>query len=189
MLVGKHGVVVLVGDFTRPSRPTQIKASVVIHNRYYDSNGGSPYDIALLTLSRSVERSRVIPLCSRSYESSTLAVCGMGLMRGGRDPSVLQEVRLQEMSKSQCYVRRGWDEGIQICAGSPGRNKDSCGGDSGGPLFPLTSRGAECVYGVVSYGDSNCLAGGIYTRVSAFRDWIESQMQRGGGGGGFPWDY
>ncbi len=95
-------------------------------------------------------------------------------------PSLLQEVRLQEMSKRRCYVKKGWDERIQICAGSPGRNKDSCVGDSGGPLFPLTRRGPECVYGVVSYGDQYCLAGGIYTRVSAFRNWIEYQMKRGG---------
>ena len=65
-----------------------------------------------------------------------------------------------------------------LCAGGE-RGKDSCNGDSGGPLLgrkqsldPLT------LIGVVSGGSRTCGRGApaIYTRVSQYRNWILNQM-------------
>jgi len=64
--------------------------------------------------------------------------------------------------------------------GSPG--KDSCTGDSGGPLIRETDNGYELI-GVVSFAnslsgaDDNCgLAdtASFYSQVQAFKDWVES---------------
>ena len=54
-----------------------------------------------------------------------------------------------------------------LCAGEEG--KDSCKGDSGGPL---TCDGYHC--GVVSWGYGCALAAypGVYTQTSYFVDWI-----------------
>ena len=41
-----------------------------------------------------------------------------------------------------------------ICAGTPG--KDSCNGDSGGPLAYKTSSGERVQLGVVSFGPAAC---------------------------------
>ena len=64
-----------------------------------------------------------------------------------------------------------------ICARSPpradGKVQDSCNGDSGGPMTRAQGS-ARVLVGLVSWGKGCALAGvpGIYTRVSAYRDWI-----------------
>lgn len=66
----------------------------------------------------------------------------------------------------------------QICAGGE-RNKDSCSGDSGGPLMvqAISNRTGVTWYmtGVVSVGPTPCAANGIpgiYTKVYDYMDWI-----------------
>jgi transmembrane serine protease 11E len=67
-----------------------------------------------------------------------------------------------------------------MCAGS---EKDACQGDSGGPLVlrpskkadDLRVKGDEVLVGIISWGEScgQPKKYGVYTRVSAYRDWIE----------------
>lgn len=66
----------------------------------------------------------------------------------------------------------------QLCAGGV-PDKDSCGGDSGGPLmYPGRARGVGVRYvqrGIVSYGSKRCGVGGypgVYTRVAYYMKWI-----------------
>lgn len=71
----------------------------------------------------------------------------------------------------------------QICAGGE-KGKDSCRGDSGGPLMGNYKDGQGNSYtylaGLVSYGPSPCgMEGwpGVYTRVSNYVDWIERTIR------------
>lgn len=66
-----------------------------------------------------------------------------------------------------------------LCAGAPGGGKDTCQGDSGGPLVAEAGPGAWRQIGVVSWGYRCAQAGhpGIYTRVSAFGDWITRNLE------------
>jgi secreted trypsin-like serine protease len=63
----------------------------------------------------------------------------------------------------------------EICATGPTGGKDSCFGDSGGPLVAADSSGKDVQVGIVSWGPQcgNPLYPGVYTRVSAFSDWIK----------------
>lgn len=70
-----------------------------------------------------------------------------------------------------------------ICASSPSI-RDACQGDSGGPL--LVREGASLVQiGIVSFGYGCAVPGydGVYTRVSAYADWIATQIGERGKGG------
>ena len=69
----------------------------------------------------------------------------------------------------------------EICATGPTGGKDSCFGDSGGPLI-VADKGNDKGYtqvGIVSWGPQcgNPLFPGVYTRVSSFSDWIEKNLQ------------
>lgn len=69
-----------------------------------------------------------------------------------------------------------WDAGM-LCAG--GLGKDNCFGDSGGPLI-VSVGGTDYAAGVVSFGyTSECAypnTYGVYTRVSAFWDFIDTYV-------------
>ncbi len=58
--------------------------------------------------------------------------------------------------------------------GGPGM-PDTCGGDSGGPVFVEDEQGLLLV-GLTSRGISTCDKGGIYTFVPTYKDWIDSTL-------------
>lgn len=97
-----------------------------------------------------------------------------------RNPSTLRQLKLASLPDELCQMEYGefYDRGM-LCAasrdadGGISLDKDSCQGDSGGPLTRLTPKGRVLV-GLVS-GGAGCGAGkpGVYTRVSAYEDWIK----------------
>jgi len=66
----------------------------------------------------------------------------------------------------------------QICAGGE-KGKDSCNGDSGGPLMARESDISPWqIVGIVSFGTSRCAQGApaVYTRVTNYMDWIKKNL-------------
>uniref|UniRef100_A0A2K5YSM9 Peptidase S1 domain-containing protein n=1 Tax=Mandrillus leucophaeus TaxID=9568 RepID=A0A2K5YSM9_MANLE len=67
-----------------------------------------------------------------------------------------------------------------VCAGGDGVIS-ACNGDSGGPLNCQLENGSWEVFGIVSFGSSlGCNTRKkpvVYTRVSAYIDWINKKMQ------------
>ena len=78
-------------------------------------------------------------------------------------------------------TKYGCKQGKEIIAGHRGLLKDSCHGDSGGPLYIKNSAGGYDLLGATSRGiggtENNCGDGGIYVRVDQFLDWIKQQTQ------------
>jgi len=57
---------------------------------------------------------------------------------------------------------------------------DTCQGDSGGPLMQFTAANRWELVGITSYGSPNCTPPskpGVYTRVSAYHNFIKSAIQ------------
>ncbi|KAK8726571.1 hypothetical protein OTU49_010312 [Cherax quadricarinatus] len=150
------------------------------------------HDIALLRLKTPAKFTRrVLPACLphyplEDYTGKHLTVTGWGYTAGIREMSkVLQKVRVPVVERLNCstIVKNPFNVPLGItqdmlCAGE--RDRDSCQGDSGGPLTEQVVRnGSACehtVVGVVSFGQgynySPCGLMGVYTRVSAYLDWI-----------------
>jgi secreted trypsin-like serine protease len=73
-----------------------------------------------------------------------------------------------------------FDPEIQICAGGE-KGKDSCNGDSGGPLM-VDKNNVAYQIGLVSFGTKTCALRdlgipGVYTKVSKFLPWIAKNLK------------
>lgn len=113
--------------------------------------------------------------------------------------SDLYEVAIPITSDADCLTNLDdpFVSSVMLCAGvldtdvaeETSNGKDSCYGDSGGPLIvndTVEGTGTYYVAGLVSFGLSGCGSDlyGIYTRVDTFRDWVESFDNATGGAGG-----
>lgn len=142
------------------------------------------YDVALLKLERTPTQGQAVRLASGSLSQyarsgDMLSVAGLGrLSEGGSRPSFIQEVDVPLVSDAVCnqsggnYANVG---SVAFCAGYPQGQKDSCSGDSGGPI--VINRGGEIVQlGTVSWGIGCARPNqyGVYADVAALSGWIDS---------------
>ena len=141
--------------------------------------GRNSYDVALLKV-RTDDRAKPIALetaaTANNGESLTpgtpLVVSGYGTTNeGDLSPKLLYVaigyIRRQTCNSTQKY--NGKIDATMICAGDADGN-DSCGGDSGGPLYaPAKSDQPARLIGVVSWGPKDCgnrRFPGVYAQVA-----------------------
>ena len=112
-------------------------------------------------------------------ESAKVTIAGWGLTENGRSSQVLLRAGVEVQPDATCgqLFPQTYREDTQLCAGTDGGGKDSCNGDSGGPLF-TTGDGCAQLEGLTSYGSPDCgsLDGAVYTRIIAYVGWIEATM-------------
>merc|ERR1711936_645450 len=139
-------------------------------------------DVAILTLDEEVQTTKNIQnICLASdtgenFKGQEVTVAGWGtLSEGGSQPASLMKVDVKVWANERCRRSYGSSApgGItkhMLCAGDT--NKDSCSGDSGGPLF--ICRGTCTQIGIVSWGIGCAKAQypGVYTRVTEMMPWI-----------------
>nr|XP_015216522.1 PREDICTED: serine protease 56 [Lepisosteus oculatus]XP_015216523.1 PREDICTED: serine protease 56 [Lepisosteus oculatus] len=146
-------------------------------------------DIALVELTSPVVLSdRVTPVCLPSGEEPAVgtpcSVAGWGsLYEDGPSADVVMEAKVPILSQNTCKSALGKElvTNTMFCAGYLSGGIDSCQGDSGGPLTcqdPVSGRFQ--LYGITSWGDGCGVRGkpGVYTRVTAFSDWVRSEIQK-----------
>jgi secreted trypsin-like serine protease len=96
------------------------------------------------------------------------------------ESSDLREAEIPLVEVDQCARAYGKGpqkiDGRNLCAGLPQGGRDACQGDSGGPMMAKPEAGDWHQIGIVSWGIGCARAGypGVYTRVSAFGQWIRS---------------
>lgn len=192
-------VVLGIDDLTDQADELVI-TNIITHPDYVPGDASSPNDIALIELANS-SSTPVSGIYSGPVSSGVMAtVMGWGAtsydpftFESGDFPTVLREVEIPVVSNTTCaqsYNQGGIDiVSSQICAGEKQGGKDSCGGDSGGPL--MTKQNGKYVQaGIVSFGNGCALADfyGVYTRVSSFDSWISDYVGNGISGADFPVD-
>merc|ERR1719506_1420065 len=179
-----------------------------MHPDYSDSE--VEHDIAIFQLQTAVPRSVAVPIAISAQPvtaaTNAVTVLGFGDTNAAEDVTTtsesLREVQLQYIAQDVCDAQFGskWMTGSYIgdgmmCAYT--RGKDSCGGDSGGPLIVkgTAANGAQDeLVGLVSWGIS-CADDeypGVYTRISYYYDWIQEticELATSGTGTGATLDY
>jgi trypsin len=155
---------------------------IVVHENYNSSTDEN--DLALIKL-KSPTAGRVIPLASAALSvpsGQPLEVTGWGVT-AERSTAVsvpLRKAVVPYVDNAACNIAAAYNGSIKsgmMCAGAREGGIDACQGDSGGPLVWRTSDGPVLV-GVVSHGEgcARKLKYGVYTRVSAYRDWIDRTL-------------
>ncbi|XP_055638364.1 CLIP domain-containing serine protease B4-like isoform X2 [Toxorhynchites rutilus septentrionalis] len=164
----------------------------IVHEHFIDRKTEVHNDIALLHLSRKARYSEtVMPIClplgarfaSKSYVLSKMFVSGWGRTETERRSRYKLFVELNGVTLEECrqQYRMANINDRQICAGGEA-GKDSCKGDSGGPLMDvIMSNGQKAYYlaGVVSFGKQCAQKDipGVYTKVNRFSDWILENIE------------
>ncbi|KAF5289867.1 hypothetical protein FQR65_LT02001 [Abscondita terminalis] len=162
----------------------------IVHQLYdpYDIN--QHHDIALLRLVENVKFTNYVkPIClpttkdllTKDYSNMNMTVAGWGKTETASESKVKLKLQVPVRSSRECspvYLTKQVSLGKgQLCAGGV-QGKDSCRGDSGGPLMALFYNNnlySWYVTGVVSFGPSPCgIEGwpGIYTKVIEYVPWI-----------------
>lgn len=107
-----------------------------------------------------------------------MTVSGWGFQGKGTNQSTVKlKLNIPITENTNCERRFGKLSVMQLCAGGEDK-KDSCRGDSGGPLMTthLANKTARWYQeGVVSFGVGDCGRLGVpsvYTRVSKYYKWI-----------------
>lgn len=150
------------------------------------------YDIGLIELSEPIVRSAFVsPICLPQGEEipvdATCRAAGWGVVE--LNPEIiahkLQEVELRVLATKVCedgYGKSAINGSRMVCAGVIGGGKDTCGGDSGGPL--MCQRCSTCqwmLFGLTSFGSAECgkaKTPGVYTKLEPYADWINESVGR-----------
>lgn len=173
------------------AKPLDILIERIIYHEGYDTQKYNN-NIALLVLTKSVTFNKLIqPIClpvsldmKKVEKSHNMPfVAGWGSINASPQNNDMSSTSLMEVQVpisnltacKQAYTsfKTVIDDKV-ICAGYPEGGKDSCRGDSGGPLM-WSKRKQFYLIGIVSYGFKECGHPGypgVYTKVSSYMDWI-----------------
>ncbi|KAG7153382.1 CLIP domain-containing serine protease 2-like 1 [Homarus americanus] len=187
------------GVVCAPVHQTFSPAEIIPHPTF-NRRGTIGDDLALIRLDRpaifnnqshsiSIITDFVRPVClpSANHDTETFlggrfaTVSGWGVTERGPDTQILQKVLLPFVNQDECNPH--FNNGLlqeQICFGGDGP-RDSCFGDSGGPIVGTTANSPISVLlGMVSFGQPSCGVAGVpavYTNVASYRPWILSNLK------------
>lgn len=157
-----------------------------LYNQTFKTN-----DLAILRLHKSIDliNSNISCICLPERSEFNLRVAeyppiGVNLVAIGwgltafsmlLPPTILRQVTLQSMDPTEVSCTNEInDDVLQFCAGYPEGGRDTCRGDSGGPLMLFTN-GRWQLTGITSYGGicGSPETAGVYTRVAYYDSFIQ----------------
>jgi len=150
-------------------------SKIIVHPSYSQSSSTGQSNLALWKLSEPVSTSVYSTVClpaqgTEQAGGATLVGWRISLLVGSLSQTLTQ-TDTQLVSGTECGV----SENI-LCTAA---DTTGCQGDLGGPLI----QGDNLLIGAVS-SDKGCAKGGhgIYTQISKFSSWVETQVAENGGG-------
>ena len=174
MQFSKYSMTVLAGSENLQSGGLKYEIDSIIKHDGFDEKWFSN-DMAVVKVSNPFKMSESIrPILlfnkNESFPVNKVAIVS-GWGKGNLPVHLLHKVQLLTVSREECAAAHGvWKlPPGQVCAGVQKGGKDSCKGDSGGPLT-IDGRLA----GIISWGKDCGLpkTPGVYSEISYFREWI-----------------
>ena len=132
------------------------------HPKYPGSSG---FDVAFCRLSKAVTQVPIVPIlmgCETQVlvPGAKVVAVGFGQANDGLGWGPKREVAmaLNSVKDGEAFIG--------------GAGKDTCYGDSGGPVYTQLTDGSWRVFGITSYGEY-CGGGGYYSMMHTAIDWVE----------------
>lgn len=163
----------------------------IVHDQYQGL--GSENDVAVLLLNQSLQDVKTANLAASTPRlGDSVWVVGYGVRVIGtveeteRNVQVLagnlQKTQLRIRENPFCDIPRAGfvtAKGM-LCTQGVKQGSSACMGDSGGGLFKHLPNGEKEQVGIVSYGDSRCMAedAGVFTDVATVKNWIHAAIKR-----------
>ncbi|KAF2985565.1 hypothetical protein EK904_009078 [Melospiza melodia maxima] len=162
----------------------------VTHENYTKTT--SDNDIAMLHLAEHVMYYKyALPIClptrnlaeqelMRSGKQAVVTGWGTVSERNHTYAAFLRYIQIPIVPRNECaQAMRSQISDNMLCAGSLGDRKDSCSGDSGGPMF-TRYKDTWFLVGLVSWGEGCGRKGkfGVYTKVSQYLEWIQHHIDK-----------
>ncbi|TVY33961.1 Trypsin [Lachnellula occidentalis] len=169
-------VKVRAGSLRWASGGTQVSVSSIILNPDYkvNSDGVPDNDVAVWHLSTAIATSSTIGYATLPAQGedpatgSTLTVAGWGTTSESASslPAALRKVSVPNTAPRT--------SANMFCAGLTAGGKDSCSGDSGGPIVDSS----DVLVGLVSWGQGCAEAGfaGVYNRLGNYVDFVTENL-------------
>ncbi|XP_027991290.2 transmembrane protease serine 11D, partial [Eptesicus fuscus] len=159
--------------------------TILSHNNYNAVTHENDIAVVKLvegvTFTKNIHRVCLPEATQNILPGSTAYVTGWGSRSYDGNPvPVLEQGQVYIISNNVCNAPTSYDGAVlssMLCAGRAQGGVDACRGDSGGPLVQRDTRRLWFLVGIVSWGEQCGLADkpGVYTRVTAYRDWITEQ--------------
>lgn len=116
-----------------------------------------------------------------TYEGANGVAYGWGVLKENDlyQPNIAQEVTLPVLGPD-CNGKKFGDvtfTSYMLCAGVEEGGRDTCIGDSGGPLTVVENK-RHTIIAITSFGTGCARPGspGVYSRITAYLSWIESKV-------------
>ncbi|KAG7175398.1 Plasma kallikrein-like 1 [Homarus americanus] len=186
--VGDHNQATTDDDIPRVTRLVDVK-KIIVHEGY--SLFQNYHDIGLVRLAEALDlvshtqvRAACLPKApENTYEGAMGVVYGWGIMHTDalEQPDEVREVVVPILNP-KCDGKSVGQMKItsnMLCAGEEDGGKDTCLGDSGGPLTVEERDRHHTLVGVTSFGSGcgNPDSPGVYTRVTAYLDWVHANTK------------
>lgn len=182
----RSAIGIRAGTSYRNSGGIQVRVLDVVEYPQYTSLSND-FDISLIRLVGNLPFGATIQPITMAAANSVLApgssvvISGWGDTGETKDSAAyfLQHVSVPVVDSHVCvaaYQRHAAINSNMICAGFNGiGGKDACQGDSGGPMVF-----GQTLHGIVSFGIGCARPNypGVYTKVAAYRPWIDEMMRR-----------
>lgn len=187
---------IFAGSLTQGSGTLLSMKAHYVHPQFSNGNRSVSHDYMLIQLKKPINfkktNIKALTLANSNTESRGLqdpgtmtTVAGWGNLSqsGGNYPNQLYSVQVPIVDFSTANASNAYDGSLDssmLAAGYAQGGKDSCDGDSGGPLFTYDSqKGKNILVGVVSFGQGCALANkyGIYAKVTEGLSWITQTIQ------------
>ncbi|TVY64350.1 Trypsin [Lachnellula suecica] len=175
-------VKVRAGTLTWASGGTQVSVKAITVNPSYSASTTNN-DMALWHLSSPLTASSTIGYATLPVQGSdpvagsSTTTAGWGLLTesGSTLPANLRKVTVPVVARATCQAEYGTSAVTtnMFCAGLAAGGKDSCSGDSGGPIVDAST---GTLIGLVSWGQGCAEANyaGVYTRIGNYVTYINT---------------